>query len=63
MGKGSGIDSVKLALEKFQMKADDDQMMKILLSVKQRGLDTKSLLSDEDFKKIAEGVIAGEAVA
>ena len=63
MGKGSGIDSVKLALEKFQIRADDDQMMKILLSVKQYGLDNKRLLTDEEFRTIANDVVAGQPAA
>lgn len=63
MGKGSGIDSVKLTLEKFQIKADDDQMMKILMSVKQYGLDNKRLLTDEEFRTIANDVVADQPVA
>ena len=61
MGKGSGMDSVKVWLEKFQMKASDEQMTEILVGVKQFGLDHKRLLTDEEFKSIAKGVLEGVA--
>jgi isopropylmalate/homocitrate/citramalate synthase len=61
MGKGSGMDSIKVWLEKFQMKASDEQMTEILLGVKRFGLDQKRLLTDEEFKTIANGVLEGVA--
>jgi isopropylmalate/homocitrate/citramalate synthase len=61
MGKGSGMDSIKVWLEKFQMKASDEQMTAILLDVKRFGLDHKRLLTDEEFKTIANGVLEGAA--
>jgi isopropylmalate/homocitrate/citramalate synthase len=61
MGKGSGMDSIKVWLEKFQMKADDEQMTEILMGVKRFGLDNKRLLTDEEFKTIANGVLQGAA--
>lgn len=61
MGKGSGMDSVKVWLEKFQMKASDEQSTEILMSVKQFGLDHKRLLTDDEFKSIAQGVLEGAA--
>ncbi len=61
MGKGSGMDSIKVWLEKYQMKATDEQMTEILMGVKQFGLDHKRLLTAEEFKKIANGVLQGAA--
>jgi len=61
MGKGSGMDSIKVWLEKFQMKASDEQATEILLTVKQFGLDHKRLLTDDEFKTIAQGVLEGAA--
>ena len=59
MGKGSGMDSIKVWLEKFQMRANDEQMTEILMGVKQFGLDHKRLLTAEEFKTIANGVLEG----
>jgi isopropylmalate/homocitrate/citramalate synthase len=61
MGKGSGMDSIKVWLEKFQMKASDEQMTEILMGVKQFGLDHKRLLTDDEFKTIANSVLEGAA--
>jgi isopropylmalate/homocitrate/citramalate synthase len=61
MGKGSGMDSVKVWVEKFQIQASDEQMTQILLNVKQFGLDHKRLLTDEEFRSIARDVLEGAA--
>jgi isopropylmalate/homocitrate/citramalate synthase len=58
MGKGSGIDSIKIWLEKFQIQATDEQAQAILMAVKAKGSDTSRLLTDEEFRSIASDAIA-----
>jgi len=58
MGKGSGIDSVKYWLNKLQLRASEDQAMTILQAVKAFGLEHKRLLSDDEFKRLADQVLA-----
>ena len=58
LGKGSGIDSVKIWLEKFQIQATDEQAMAILMEVKAFGGAQKRLLKDEEFRKIANDTLA-----
>ncbi len=57
MGKGSGIDSVKFCLQKFQIMASDEEAMEILQAVKAFGLEHKRLLSDDEFVGLARGVL------
>jgi len=59
MGKGSGMDSVKVMVERFQIQADDEQMARILQGVKAFGLEHKRLLTDEEFRAIAKDVMEG----
>lgn len=61
MGKGSGIDSVNLWLEKLQLQASDEQAMAILGKVKAMGLDQKRLLTGDEFRSIADGVLGKAA--
>ena len=58
MGKGSGIDTVKNWLSKFQIKADDEQAMGILMEVKNWGLIHKRLMTEDEFRKLAEEFLA-----
>jgi len=58
MGKGSGIDSIKIWLERFQFQASDDQAQAILAKVKKYGGENKRLLTDDEFKKIATESLA-----
>jgi len=58
IGKGSGIDSIKDRLARFQLPADDRKAMDVLLAVKDWGLKYKRLMSDDEFRKLAEGVLA-----
>lgn len=57
MGKGSGIDSVKMWLHHLEIEADEDEAMDVLMAVKQFGLKNKRLLSEEEFANLAEEVI------
>jgi isopropylmalate/homocitrate/citramalate synthase len=56
LGKGSGIDSVALWLERLGIEATDEEMRETLREVKAKSLEKKALLTDEEFHKIANGV-------
>jgi len=59
LGKGSGLDSVMIWLDKLGMRpATEEQQMAILQGVKARSLEKKGLLTEDDFHKIADGVLA-----
>jgi len=57
MGKGSGIDSVAIWLEKIGVKATDEQAQEILKECKATGLATKELLTIDQFKDIVSKVV------
>ena len=58
IGKGSGIDSIKDRLDRFQIKADDKQAMDILMAIKDWGLQNKRLMNDDEFRKIVEDTLS-----
>lgn len=58
LGKGSGLDSVRLALENVGLTADEEQVAEMLRRVKQLSLETKGLVSMYEFERIAEEVLA-----
>ena len=58
LGKGSGLDSVKYYLNKTGLQAEnEDQMMVILVKIKEASLASKGLLTEEEFCTIAESVL------
>lgn len=58
LGKKSGKLSILYQLEKLGYgEASDEQVLEILTRVKAVGIEKRSLLSDEEFKKIAEAVL------
>ncbi len=58
LGKGSGLDSVMIWLDKLDFPpANEEQTMAILQEVKATSLRKKGLLTEEDFSKIAQGVL------
>lgn len=59
LGKGSGIDNITEALDRLGRSASEEQRLEMLRLVKEKSLQTKSLLSDEEFGQIADGVLAG----
>ncbi len=62
LGKGSGLDSVLIWLDKCGLgPADNEEMLEILGEVKATSLQKKGLLSEDDFRRIAEGVLAPTA--
>lgn len=58
IGKGSGVDNVKHHLENHQIKYTDEQAMEVLMAVKDWGLVHKRLMKDDEFKKLAEEILA-----
>jgi len=61
MGKGSGIDSVRIWLEKIDSEATDEEAMAILREVKAQGGSTKKLLTVEQFKDIVDRTVSKAA--
>jgi isopropylmalate/homocitrate/citramalate synthase len=58
LGKGSGLDSVMIWLDKLGFRpANEEQTLAILTEVKSTSLQKKGLLSEDDFRKIAQGVL------
>ena len=57
LGKGSGLDSVKAWLERAHLKATEDEVAKILSIVKTFSLNNKRLLTEAEFREIADDVI------
>ncbi|MCY3636051.1 MAG: pyruvate carboxyltransferase [bacterium] len=57
MGKGSGIDSVRIWLDRNGLTADDDQALEILAVVKAKSAQEKSLLSNDEFVECAQKVL------
>ncbi|MDP7601142.1 MAG: hypothetical protein QF605_07135 [Rhodospirillales bacterium] len=57
MGKGSGIDNCKHWLDKFQIQANEDEAMEVLMAVKEWGLVHKRLMKDEEFATLAKDVL------
>ncbi|MFN7086554.1 MAG: LeuA family protein [Burkholderiales bacterium] len=63
MGKGSGIDSIKLWLEQLGIEASEEEALKMTAEVKNFSLKNKRLLTESEFRKIAEDVIRQRATA
>jgi isopropylmalate/homocitrate/citramalate synthase len=63
LGKGSGLDSVLIWLDKVGLgPADDEQTAEILVRVKAKSLDKKGLLTPDEFHAIADDVLSTSAV-
>ena len=58
MGKGSGIDSVKMWLHKLEIETSEAEAMQVLMAVKQFGLTYKRLLTEEEFEDLANRTLA-----
>ena len=62
LGKGSGLDSVLIWLDKVGLgPADAEQTAAILVEVKRKSLEKKGLLTPDEFHAIAEGVLTTSA--
>ena len=54
LGKKSGKASISYALEKMNLTATDEQITEILKEVKAKGIEKKGLLTEEEFRAIAD---------
>ena len=58
LGKKSGKRSVTFSLEQMGINdVDDDKVAEILAQVKAKGISKKTILSDEEFREIVNGVL------
>ena len=57
IGKGSGIDSIKAKLKELGIEASEEEAMKVLMAIKQHSLSTKSLLTDQEVRKVIASVL------
>ena len=55
--KNSGIDSIKMHLERIRVKATDDQVNELVLRVKAASLKKKGLVEPEEFRKLVKAVV------
>jgi len=58
MGKGSGMDSVKIWLDRIGAQATDEEAAEILKQCKALGGSTKKLLTEEQFRTIVDGTVS-----
>ena len=59
LGKGSGLDSVAIWLDRIGVTASSEEILAILVEVKARSLETKSLLGEDEFVTIVDRVLPG----
>jgi isopropylmalate/homocitrate/citramalate synthase len=60
LGKGSGIDSVKMWLHHLEIEANEEQALEVLMAVKEFGLETKRLITEQEFRELAERILQPE---
>jgi len=60
MGKKSGIDSVGIWARRLDIELDEEETLAVLAQVKLRSHDLKRVLTEDEFKEIAEKVKAGK---
>jgi isopropylmalate/homocitrate/citramalate synthase len=60
-GKGSGLPSAHIAMKALGMSADDEQLRNLLAAIKERALQTKSLLPFEEVARLAAEHVKGGA--
>jgi isopropylmalate/homocitrate/citramalate synthase len=57
LGKGSGAPSVAIWLEDRGLEATPEQIETLTLLVKEKSLETKSLLSEQEFQDLAAQIL------
>ena len=57
MGKGSGLDSIKVWMEQLQIRASEEESMEVLQAVKRFGLAEKRLMSKDEFRDLANSTL------
>jgi isopropylmalate/homocitrate/citramalate synthase len=55
LGKKSGIDSIRIKADELGLDVPDDRRAALLAAVKARGAEKGGLVSDEEFRALAEG--------
>ncbi len=53
IGKGSGIDTIGILIERLGLQASDEEKMALLMDVKEKAMELHRLLSMEEFKDLA----------
>ena len=59
LGKNSGLDSIKMHLQRIRVKATEEQVNELVLRVKSASLKNKGLVEDAEFRKIVKAVVKG----
>jgi isopropylmalate/homocitrate/citramalate synthase len=57
LGKGSGLDSIAIWLDRMGKTADKDQLNALLVEVKAKSLEQKRTLTDDEFRAIVDKTI------
>ena len=57
LGKNSGMDSIRMHLDRIRVKATDDQVSEIVARVKNASLRKKGLVDDKEFRAIVKRVV------
>jgi len=57
LGKKSGRPSIRLKLQELGIEATEEKVPEILAKVKQKGIEKKGTLSDDEFKAILEDIL------
>ena len=60
MGKKSGVDNIAVWAEKLGLEIAEEKRMEVLNRIKRRSHDLKRVLTEQEFKEIAEQVKAGK---
>jgi isopropylmalate/homocitrate/citramalate synthase len=58
LGKGSGTPSVEIWLEKLGLEASPEQVEALTYMVKEKSLEKKGLITEQEFRALAEGLLA-----
>jgi isopropylmalate/homocitrate/citramalate synthase len=61
MGKNSGIDSIATWLDDRGLEANEDQRLAMVSRVKEKALEKKGLLTEEEFMAIYKEVVQAQA--
>jgi isopropylmalate/homocitrate/citramalate synthase len=57
IGKGSGIDSIKMRLRQMGVQFTEEEAMQVVMAVKEFSLQHKRLLTDEEFKTVLKATL------
>jgi isopropylmalate/homocitrate/citramalate synthase len=63
LGKNSGLPSIQEWCEKLQVKASEEEMMKMVRLVKEKSFEKKDLLTEDEFKVIVDQVLHAAAAS